>query len=87
MISPFAKRVATTAEQQHARFQFMNEADPELCRQIQKWTEEIGFTFNSWTSVPWSAVFVSWCVKEADSAPRCSACRSTFCTIRLVRRS
>jgi hypothetical protein len=64
----FATRVATIAQQQHARFQFTNEADPALCKQIQRWTEDIGFPFNSCTGVPWSAVFVSWCVKQAGAA-------------------
>ena len=65
--SPFARRLATIAEQQHDRFHFVNEADPTLCRQIQKWTTDIGFTFTSCTAVPWSAVFVSWCVKQAGA--------------------
>ena len=67
MATPFATRVASIAQQQHAKFQFTNEADPALCKQIQKWTEDIGFPFNSCTGVPWSAVFVSWCVKQAGA--------------------
>lgn len=65
--SAFARRLATIAQQQHAKFQFINEADPALCKQIQTWTEDIGFAFASCTKVPWSAVFVSWCVKEAGA--------------------
>jgi hypothetical protein len=65
--SVFARKVASIAQDQHNRFQFMNEADPLLCRQIERWTEHIGFTFTSCTSVPWSAVFVSWCVKQAGA--------------------
>ena len=30
----FATRLASIAEQQHAKFQFTNEADPALCKQI-----------------------------------------------------
>ncbi len=67
MASAFAKRVASVASDQHARFQFMNEADPLLCRQIRAWTEDIGFTFTSCTDVPWSAVFVSWCMQRAGA--------------------
>jgi hypothetical protein len=63
----FATRLASIAEQQHAKFQFTNEADPALCKQIRKWTEDIGFPFSSCTAVPWSAVFVSWCVKQAGA--------------------
>lgn len=67
MASTFAKRLASVAQQQHTKFQFMNEADPPLCNQIQNWTEAIKFKFTSCTEVPWSAVFVSWCVKEAGA--------------------
>jgi hypothetical protein len=66
-VSAFAKRLASIAEEQHDRFHFTNEADPLLCKRIQKWTEDIGFTFTSCTRVPWSAVFVSWCVKKAGA--------------------
>jgi hypothetical protein len=65
----FARSLATIAQAQHARFQFTNEADPALCKQIRKWTEDIGFEFTSCTAVPWSAVFVSWCVKQAGATP------------------
>ena len=67
--TPFARRLATIAQDQHTQFQFTNEADPLLCRQIRKWTEDIGFRFTSCTTVPWSAVFVSWCVKKAGATP------------------
>ena len=65
--SAFATRLASIAQQQHAQFQFTNEADPALCKQIRKWTEEIGFSFESCAGVPWSAVFISWCVKKAGA--------------------
>ncbi len=65
--SPFALALANTAQEQHNRFQFTNEADPVLCQQIKKWTQEIGFKFTSCTQVPWSAVFISWCVKQAGA--------------------
>ena len=65
--SAFANRLASIAEDQHAKFQFTNEADPLLCAQIRKWTEDIGFDFTSCTEVPWSAVFVSWCVMQAGA--------------------
>ncbi|HEX8503425.1 MAG TPA: DUF2272 domain-containing protein [Pyrinomonadaceae bacterium] len=67
MTTPFAKRVATVAQAQHSRFQFVNEAEPELCTQIKKWTQDIGFSFQSCTAVAWSAVFVSWCIKKAGA--------------------
>jgi hypothetical protein len=65
--SAFAKKLASIAQIQHQKFQFTNEADPKLCKQIGKWTEDIGFKFTSCVKVPWSAVFVSWCVKSAGA--------------------
>jgi len=65
--SAFAKKLASVAQQQHTKFQFTNEADPLLCKQIKKWTEDIGFPFTSCTNVPWSAVFISWCVMQAGA--------------------
>src|SRR5262245_45167495 len=67
MATPFAKKLASIAQDQHTKFQFTNEADPALCKQIKKWTQDIGFQFVSCTTVPWSAVFVSWCVKQAGA--------------------
>jgi hypothetical protein len=65
--SPFAIKLAAVAQDQHTAFQFTNEADPLLCKEIKKWTQEIGFPFTSCTTVPWSAVFISWCVKKAGA--------------------
>jgi hypothetical protein len=67
MPTPFAKQLASIAQEQHSKFQFTNEADPLLCKQIKKWTVDIGFSFSNCTTVPWSAVFVSWCVKQAGA--------------------
>src|SRR3977135_4083643 len=65
--SAFATRLASIAQAQHSKFQFTNEADPTLCKEIKKWTKDIGFAFTSCTKVPWSAVFISGCVKEAGA--------------------
>ncbi len=65
--SAFARKLASIAQEQHSSFQFTNESDPTLCKQIKKWTQDIGFQFTSCTTVPWSAVFVSWCVKQAGA--------------------
>jgi hypothetical protein len=67
MPTAFATKLAAIASEQHSLFQFTNEADPVLCKQIKKWTEDIGFGFTSCTKVPWSAVFISWCVKQAGA--------------------
>ena len=66
--STFARKLAAVAQQQHTKFQFTNEADPTLCKQIKKWTKDIGFSFTGCTEVPWSAVFISWCVKQAGAS-------------------
>lgn len=68
MPTPFALKLANIATEQHNKFQFVHESDPLLCKQIKKWTEDIGFTFTSCTKVPWSAVFISWCVKQAGAS-------------------
>ena len=67
--SEFAARLASIVRARHDRFQFVNEADPVLCGQIRRWTIDIGGAFVSCTSNnhPWSAVFVSSCVKEAGA--------------------
>jgi hypothetical protein len=67
MPSAFAIKLASIAEAQHARFQFTHESDPALCKEIKKWTQDIGFPFTSCTKVAWSAVFISWCVKQAGA--------------------
>ena len=69
MASAMARRIASVAGDQHRRFHMMDEGDPKLCAQIRKYWTEIGLTFTSCTSVPWSAVFVSWCVKKAGVTP------------------
>jgi hypothetical protein len=65
----FTARLANIARAQHTRFQFLNEGDALLCGEIRRGTKEIGASFVSCTSSdhPWSAVFVSWCVKEAGA--------------------
>jgi hypothetical protein len=65
--SAFAAKLASIAQAQHSKFQFTNESDPSLCKEIKKWTKDIGFPFTSCTEVPWSAVFISWCVKQAGA--------------------
>ena len=63
----FAKKLVDTAQQQYATYINMDEAESKLCKQIQKYWTETGFKFTSCVSVPWSAVFVSWCVKQAGA--------------------
>ncbi|MFD0934100.1 DUF2272 domain-containing protein [Methylobacterium trifolii] len=45
----------------------LDEADSALCKQIRAYWTDLGLGFTSCTTVPWSAVFVSWCVKKAGA--------------------
>ena len=65
--SPFARRLVEIAFAQHERFHMSDEADPILCRQIRKYYDDLGLGFESCTTVPWSAVFVSWCMSSAGA--------------------
>ncbi len=67
MSSPFTMRLAVIAEEQHKLFHLMDEADTILCKQIKKYWTDLKLGFTSCVSVPWSAVFVSWCVKQAGA--------------------
>ena len=66
MASAFAKRLAEVALQQHQSFQFHNEDDSVLSPQIRLYWERNGFNFPG-VSTPWSAVFISWCVRDAGA--------------------
>jgi len=65
--SEFALKLAAVAEGQHTSFHLLDEADPVLCAQIRKYWTDLRLGFTSCVSVPWSAVFVSWCVKQAGA--------------------
>ncbi len=67
MPTQFAIKLARVAQEQHTQFHMMDEADQELCKQIRKYWTGISPGFSSCVSVPWSAVFVSWCVKQAGA--------------------
>ncbi|HEX8319711.1 DUF2272 domain-containing protein [Longimicrobium sp.] len=66
--TPFARKLAAVAGDQHSKFHMVNEADPQLCKQIRRYWTELNLGFTSCSSVPWSAVFVSWCVKQAGAS-------------------
>ncbi len=66
MASAFANKLARAAEQQYDLYHFDSEADPPLARQIAKYWTEIKLRFPG-VGTPWSAVFVSWCVKQAGA--------------------
>lgn len=78
---PFPNQLAAIAEDQHARYHLMDEADSVLCKQIQAYWTDLGLTFESCVSVPWSAVFASWCVQRAGATAaefKFSAAHSEF---------
>jgi hypothetical protein len=64
--SAFALKLAGIAQEQHTKFHLMDEADTALCAQIKKYWAGIA-PFISCVSVPWSAVFISFCVKQAGA--------------------
>lgn len=65
--SAYVKRLASTARQQYDKFRFLRENEPPLSTQIaQYWTAGVGDKFPG-VDIPWSAVFVSWCVKTAGA--------------------
>jgi hypothetical protein len=66
MPSTFATKLAKTAEEQHTKFQFIHEGDEPLHSQIERYWTGLGFSFPG-VSTAWSAVFVSFCVKQAGA--------------------
>lgn len=66
MPTTFSKKLATIAQGQYDDFHVHSEDDPPLANQIRKYWTGLGFAFPG-TGTPWSAVFVSWCVKQAGA--------------------
>ena len=64
--SVFQKRLATIAQDLHTKFALMRENEPPLAAQIQSFWSDLGMPFKN-VGVPWSAVFVSGCVKQAGA--------------------
>ncbi len=63
----FAKKLVDITQLQYSTYKNMDESETKLCKQIQRYWTDLGFTFTSCVTVPWSAVFVSWCVKQAGA--------------------
>jgi hypothetical protein len=66
MPSATAKKLAAVASEQYDLFHELSENDPQLAAQIKKYWEGTGFDFPG-VNEPWSAVFVSWCVKQSGA--------------------
>lgn len=69
MPSTYARKLATVAQQQHDTHHMDHEGDPPLAKQIQKYWTDLAFAFPGVAS-PWSAVFVSWCVRKAGASKK-----------------
>jgi hypothetical protein len=65
-MSTFTQRLARIAEDQYNKYHLQHEHDPQLSKQIQKYWADLGLNFPG-VNTPWSAVFVSWCVKSAGA--------------------
>jgi hypothetical protein len=68
---PVRTALVAIAQEQHQRYHGKHEANEPLRSRIIEYYRELqahaggGFVFESTTKVPWSAVFVSWCVMKA----------------------
>jgi hypothetical protein len=65
-MSPFAAALATIADQEYLSYHGNNEADSVLSLRIAQYWQDLALPFPG-VGVPWSAVFVSWCVKSAGA--------------------
>ncbi|MEA3062682.1 MAG: hypothetical protein QOJ94_2463 [Sphingomonadales bacterium] len=66
MATAFCTKLASIAEDQHTRFHLIHETDEPLRSQIKRFWTELGFAFPG-VKEAWSAVFISWCVKQAGA--------------------
>lgn len=63
--SAFAKRLADTAMKEYDKYHLLREQEPVLAAQIKSYWKGIA-TFPG-VSTAWSAVFTSWCVRQAGA--------------------
>jgi len=71
-VSDFAQELVRVAREQLAEFGGLDEGSDKLSRQIRHYWEDIGLRFpdgpnEGGVEVPWSAVFVSWCMMTAGA--------------------
>lgn len=62
----FQKKLATVAQQQYDKYHLLRENQKPLSDQIKLYWTELNFKFPG-VGEKWSAVFVSWCVKQAGA--------------------
>ena len=66
MSTAFEKRLASLARQQFDRYRWLRENQAPLAEQVKAYWTDLGLAFPN-VAQPWSAVFVSWCVKQAGA--------------------
>ncbi len=68
MPTPFAQKLAATAQAQFDKFHRQQEGEPELFKAIKKWNKDLKLA-DDFDPIrqPWSALFVSWCVFVAGA--------------------
>ena len=64
-MTAFAKKLAEVAIGQYLKYRYIREQETALARQIEAYWQGIA-PFPS-VSTAWSAVFISWCVKQAGA--------------------
>ena len=78
-MTPYAKKLASISINEFLKFRYMREQEPALAKQIESYWQ--GIAPFPGVSTAWSAVFISWCVKQAGATPaefHFSARHSTF---------
>ena len=66
--TPFAETLARIARGEHDRFHGIDEGDDPLRSRIREYWETTGFPFpEDGVETPWSAVFISFCVRKAGA--------------------
>ena len=67
-MSVFTKRLSTIAMNEYSKYRFLRENQDPLKSRIPTYWSATSTAFTS-VAVPWSAVFVSWCVQTAGAKP------------------
>ena len=66
MSTAFEKRLATLAQAQFDKYRWLRENQDPLASQVKTYWTDLGLAFPN-VAQPWSAVFVSWRVKQAGA--------------------
>lgn len=78
-MTPYAKKLASVAAAEYLKYRYMREQETALAKQIEVYWQ--GIAPFPGVDEPWSAVFISWCVKQAGATAAefyFSARHSTF---------